>query len=278
MAFAGGLHQGSTISAVDRNASARIVVDVAQPATVAIQVAVALGHVVDESLVVSLAGRAVRKRHLVGEHGTRVHVVDATPGVMVVEYSARVTGTGVPDEATETDLLRCLRPSRYCESDSLAPTARAEFAGLAGADLLAAVSSWVGTRLVYVAGSSLPTDGAVRTLLARKGVCRDYAHLVVALLRALDVPARVVAVYAPGLDPMDFHAVAEAHIDGDWRVVDATTLAPRGTLMRIATGCDASDTAFLSSYGGRVTLRQVHVSAVADSLPSDDLHKLVRLP
>ena len=135
----------------------------------------------------------------------------------------------------------------------------------------------MGTRLAYVPGSSLPTDGAARTLLARRGVCRDFAHLVVAMLRALDVPARVVAVYAPGLDPMDFHAVAEAHVEGDWHVVDATTLAPRGTLLRIATGRDASDTAFLSSYGGLVELHEIQVGAVADALPGDDLHALARL-
>ena len=96
----------------------------------------------------------------------------------------------------------------------------AEFAGLSpGRDLLAAVSSRVGTRLSYVPGSSRPTDGAVNTLLSRQGVCRDYAHLVIALLRALDVPARLAAVYAPGLEPMDFHAVADLRVPDASRVV-----------------------------------------------------------
>ena len=151
--------------------------------------------------------------------------------------------------------MRYRRPSRYCESDTPGPTARAEFGGLAGRELLAAVSSWVGSRLAYVPGASAPTDGAVQTLLDRQGVCRDYAHLVIALLRALDVPARLVSVYAPGLSPMDFHAVAEACVDGAWHVVDATTLAPRSTLLRIATGRDACDTAFLTSHGAAVTRR-----------------------
>lgn len=262
---------------MNRNAGCRIVVEVHQPLTVAVQVAVAQSLLASESLQVTVSGRAVPTRQLVGEHGTRVHVIHAPAGVMTVEYTALVRGPGIPDRATDIDLLRYLRPSRYCESDTLVPTARAEFAGLSGPSLLAAVSSWVGTRVAYVPGSSLPTDGAVRTLLARRGVCRDFAHLVVALLRALDVPARVVAVYAPGLDPMDFHAVAEAHVEGGWHVVDATTLAPRGTLMRIATGRDASDTAFLSSYGGRVDLREVQVTAVADSLPGDDLDALTQL-
>jgi transglutaminase-like putative cysteine protease len=108
-------------------------------------------------------------------------------------------------------------------------------------------------------------------------VCRDYAHLVIGLLRALDVPARLAAVYAPGLDPMDFHAVAEAYVEGAWHVVDATTLAPRSALVRIATGRDAADTAFLSSYGGNVTLDAIEVMAVADVLPFDDVTELVQL-
>ncbi len=260
-----------------RSAGTRIVVEVVESATVALQVAPAEGHVLTESLDVSISGRAVTPRCVLGEHGTRIHVVDASPGVMVVDYSAQVTGRAAAPVTNEADLLRYLRPSRYCESDSLAATARAEFSGLKGADLLGAVSSWVGTRLTYVPRSSLPTDGAVRTLLARQGVCRDYAHLIVALLRALHVPARVVAVYAPGLDPMDFHAVAEAHVEGHWYVVDATTLAPRGTLVRVATGRDASDTAFLSAYGGVVDLRELSVWAVAATLPDDDVQELVRL-
>jgi transglutaminase-like putative cysteine protease len=143
--------------------------------------------------------------------------------------------------------------------------------------VLTSVASWVGTRLRYVAGSSLPTDGATRTLLARQGVCRDYAHLSVALLRGLGIPARVAAVYAPGVYPMDFHAVAEAWIDDAWRAVDATALAPRSTLVRIATGRDAADTAFLTVASGRADLVEVSVTAIADVLPDDDLTRLVSI-
>ena len=260
-----------------RDVAARIVADVVEPATVALQIAPSEGHDLTEAMAVTIDGRAVRPRCIVAEHGSRIHVVDAMPGELVVDYSATVAGSAAPIATSEADLLRYLRPSRYCESDSLAPTARAEFAGLAGPDLLWSVSSWVGTRLAYVPGSSLPTDGAVRTLLARQGVCRDFAHLVAALLRALDVPARLVAVYAPGLDPMDFHAVTEAHVEGAWHVVDATTLAPRASLLRISTGRDASDTAFLSVYGGAATFRDVAVRAVADVLPDDDPDDLIAL-
>ena len=90
------------------------------------------------------------------------------------------------------------------------------------------MTRWVHGRLIYLGGSSGPSDDAVDTLLRGEGVCRDYAHLVLALLRARDVPARLVAVYAPGLSPMDFHAVVEAWVDGAWRVVDATGPGPAG--------------------------------------------------
>ena len=136
----------------------------------------------------------------------------------------------------------------------------------------------MGTRLKYVPGSSDPIDGAADTLLAGEGVCRDYAHLVVALLRAVNVPARIVSVYAPGLYPMDFHAVAEAFVEGNWRVVDATLLAPRQTLVRIATGRDAADTAFLDNHGGTVNLDRLQVTAIVDGdLPRDSIDQLVSI-
>lgn len=263
---------------MQRDVSAHLSLTVRSAATLVLEVAVAHAHAPDEELSVTLDGRPAPVRETAGPHGTRLHVVDAGPGALVVDYRATVRGRAraTPGD-DEADRLWFLRPSRYCESDALAPTARAEFAGLTGADLLAAVSSWVGTRVAYVTGSSRPTDGAVGTLLARQGVCRDYAHLVVALLRALDVPARVVAVYAPGLAPMDFHAVAEAWVEDAWRVVDATTLAPRGSLVRVATGRDASDTAFLSVHRGVAVLDTLEVAAVADALPDDDVRDLVTI-
>ncbi|MCU1431545.1 MAG: transglutaminase [Actinotalea sp.] len=79
-------------------------------------------------------------------------------------------------------------------------------------------------------------------------MCRDFAHLTTCLLRAMDVPARLAAVSAPGLSPMDVHAVVEGYVDGGWWVVDATHLAPRRSMLRISTGRDAADTAFLSAH------------------------------
>ena len=231
----------------------------------------------EETFTVTHDGEPLSLDEIVDEAGSRFHAVSVGPGAVIADYRVTVSGRSEPIRVMPADRIEYLRPSRYCESDTLTPIARAEFAGIDGPDLLHAVSSWVGARLSYVPGSSLPTDGAVETLLRRSGVCRDYAHLVVALLRALDVPARVVSVYAPGLQPMDFHAVAEALVDDEWRAVDATTLAPRSSLIRIATGRDASDTAFLSSYGAPVILSSLIVTATADELPGDDLDRVVTI-
>lgn len=264
---------------MNRDVSARIVLNIGETADLVFAIAVAAQHPREaERFTATLGGEPVDVVELADAHGTRLHRLTAPPGELVVEYSATVSGTAEPDTADETELLVYSRPSRYAESDSLAPTAGAEFRGIEDpAQLLGAVASWVGTRLAYVSGSSLPTDGATRTLLARQGVCRDFAHLSVALLRALGIPARLVSVYAPGLSPMDFHAVAEAWVDGGWRVVDATTLAPRQALVRIATGRDAADTAFLNVMSGRADLVELTVTAVADVLPADDVTRLVSI-
>ncbi|NQX11247.1 transglutaminase family protein [Microbacteriaceae bacterium VKM Ac-2855] len=260
-----------------RDVTAHMTLEVTSPATLVFAISVVEEYGASEALDITIDGAPVVPRLVPDAHGGRLHVLDAHPGHLVLDYSASVAGRLAPIVSDEAERLRYLRPSRYAESDLLSPTAHAEFSGLRGAELLVAVSSWVGTRLEYVPGSSLPTDGAEQTLLARQGVCRDYAHLVVALLRALDVPARLVAVYAPGLDPMDFHAVAEAWVDGAWHVVDATTLAPRQSLVRVATGRDAADTAFLSVYNGFADLGEFWVTAVVDDLPNDDVREFVRL-
>ena len=234
-------------------------------------------HVTSETLSFVLDGEPQRATELTDRHGTRLHTMISGPGKMIVDYTADVAGRSDPAPVVDLDLVTYLRPSRYCESDSLTPTARSEFAGLSGHALLSAVTLWVWERLRYVPGSSQVTDGAEQTLLSRRGVCRDYAHLVIALLRALDVPARMVAVFAPGLYPMDFHAVAEAHIDGQWWVVDATRLAPRQSMLRISTGRDAADTAFLTNHWADLILTDMSVLAIVDELPADDGTQLVQL-
>jgi transglutaminase-like putative cysteine protease len=275
-------------SSVRRDVAVRLRATIGAPASVVLSVAVAAVHQLDsESLVVELDGQPVEIDEIGAAVGARLHeTVTLPPGRLTIQYRASVRATDIPvADALQTppsiealERITYLRPSRYCESDRLAPVARAEFAGLRGHELLATITDWVGARLTYVSGSSRPTDGAVATYLAREGVCRDFAHLVVAFLRACDVPARVVSVYAPGVDPMDFHAVAEAHVDGAWHVVDATRLAPRSSMVRIATGRDAADIAFMTVSGGIVELKEIEVFAVAQPhLPFDDGIELAQL-
>lgn len=246
------------------------------PVTALVQVA--LARPVEERLRLLTDGVEVPVEELDVE-GARVHRAALPAGRTTLTYTASADTDGGPRAVTPAEQAAALRPSRYCPSDELIGFAEAEFdRSLPRAELVQAVAAWVHDRLVYASGSSRPVDTAVDTLLSGRGVCRDYAHLTVTLLRALDVPARLVAVYAPGLDPMDFHAVAEADVEGTWRVVDATRLAPTGTLVRICSGRDAADTAFLSTHGAPVTLTSMAVTATVDGdLPAPD-HRPHPLP
>ena len=227
-----------------RDVSAELDVDITAPTTVEFQIAVAPqpGAQVTEQLSFMLDGKEIQATEISGEHGNRIHVFDAGVGNLKASYSATIIGRTDPAPRRDIDLSTYLRPSRYAEADKFFGFAATEFGDY--------------------------TDG----------VCRDYAHLVVALLRAVNVPARLVAVYAPGCHPMDFHAVAEAFVDGVWRVVDATCLAPRQTMVRIATGRDAADTAFLDNHKGGIVLNNCTVTAVVDGeLPADSVEDLVSL-
>ena len=271
------------VSIVDvrREVGAELEVEITAPTTLEFQIAVAPhpNTEVYESLSLDLDGASVQPLEISGTHGNRIHKLDVQGGYLKVEYSATIVGRTDPAPVTEYDLSMYLRPSRYAEADKFFGFAATEFGNyLDSTTLLAKVSSWVGNRLSYVPGSSDPIDGAVDTLLAGAGVCRDYAHLVVAMLRAVNVPARVVSVYAPGLYPMDFHAVAEAFVEGQWRVVDGTLLAPRQTLVRIATGRDAADVAFLDNHKGSIMLTKLEVAAIVDGeLPKDSIDQLVSI-
>jgi transglutaminase-like putative cysteine protease len=264
-----------------REVGAELVVEVTAATTLEFQIAIAPhpNTEVTEHLSFVLNGNLVQPLEISGVHGNRIHKLDVPVGNLAVHYAATIVGRTDPAPVTEYDLSMYLRPSRYAEADKFYGFAATEFGNYADSTtLLERVSLWVGTRLNYVPGSSDPIDGAVETMLAGAGVCRDFAHLAVALLRAVKVPARVVSVYAPGLYPMDFHAVAEAFVEGQWRVVDGTLLAPRQALVRIATGRDAADIAFLDNHRGAITLHELVVTAIVDGdLPRDSIDQLVSI-
>jgi transglutaminase-like putative cysteine protease len=224
-----------------------------------------------EQLTFTQGDRVFTPAEIVDQSGTRLHRLTGEPGRLEIRYEATVDGRSSAGRASDLEAITYLRPSRYCQSDEVFSQARRQFKGLSGHELIAAVSEFVATSTTYTPGLSQGTDSAVTTLMTGQGVCRDYAHLVIALLRAMDMPARYTACYAPGLRPMDFHAVAEAYLDGAWYVIDATRLANRRSLVRISTGRDAADCAFLSYHGGYVGLEHLRVDAwVAPGAASRD--------
>jgi transglutaminase-like putative cysteine protease len=252
-----------------------LVFDVSDHATIAVQVAAAssAATIEVEEFVVALDTRVLDAHELAVDHGGRVHMVRCDTGRLTLRYRA-VLLVAPPEEREldETETLLALRQSRYCPSDALEGFAETELGGLPDdADRGRAIGDWVHARLRNEPGSSGPLDDAVDTLLAGRGVCRDFAHLTIALCRAIGLPARLVSVYAPGLSPMDFHAIAEVAVAGGWEVVDATRAAPRQSLVRIATGRDAADTALCTTIAGSVELVASNVNAIVlGALPVDD--------
>jgi transglutaminase-like putative cysteine protease len=252
-------------------------IDVAEPATLVLAVvpAASAGTADSSSIELSHTGGALVGAPTVveGPHGAVEHVVVAPRGRLEIEVAVHLTRppASVAPPAEEAATWPYLRPSRFCPSDRFVGLASAELGHLAGdRERVEAAVAWVARRLVYLEGSSGPLDSAVETLLAGQGVCRDYAHLLVTMCRALAIPARVASVYAPGLFPMDFHAVTEAYVEGAWNVFDPTYLAPRPDLVRIATGRDGADTAFLTVVRGRAELTSIEVRATTDGDLTDE--------
>jgi hypothetical protein len=261
---------------------------VAEPAEVVLQITASAmaGSVVSERFDARSEGEPMAATELLGPNGTRSHVLAAPVGRLHVSYRAEIQAAaassppggmppgepGGPELAAANSRLVYLRPSRYCPSDHLVGFAVAEFGVESSVDArVRAITEWIRERVGYVAGSSSVHDSAEHTLLTGMGTCRDFAHLGVALCRAVGIPARFTSVYAPGLFPMDFHAVFEVIEHGRWYTYDATDLAPRPAMVRIATGRDAADTAFASVMSGIATLESLEVTAtVGDYLPVDD--------
>jgi transglutaminase-like putative cysteine protease len=246
--------------------------DVTEPAEIVLQIAVAVPA--SESLLVLSDGRPVEVSEVPG----RQHVLHAPRGLLTATYAATTQPGPVPPPVAALDRIVALRPSRYCPSDRIVGYAARQFGAADPVTTVRTITAWVHDNLTYEPGSSGPSTDALDTLVDGRGVCRDYAHLVATLCRALDIPARVTAVYAPGLSPMDFHLVVEAELDGVWRVWDATRLAPRQSLIRIATGRDAADTALATTLSGQLTMTELVITAVAPGdLPHDDHDALVTL-
>jgi len=203
----------------------------------------------------------------------------APPGSFAVSTSAEVmasahidTAAGapfVPVQNLPEATLAYLLPSRYCEADRLADLAREVTAWAApGYDQVAAINTWIQAAVRYAPGSSQIPTSAVEVWQRGFGVCRDLAHLAIALCRSLVVPARLVVGYLKDLEPMDLHAWFEAYVGDRWYTFDPTQAGPRGGRVAIAYGRDAADVAVYSQYGPALLPSSMRVSVQLLSKPS----------
>ena len=157
-------------------------------------------------------------------------------------------------EDLDGDIIPFLFPSRYCQSDLLQKLAYKEFGNIENIyEKVLAITDWIYNNVEYVSGSTNWQTSAFDTITERVGVCRDFAHLGIALCRALSIPARYFTGYAFKLNPPDFHACFEAYIGGHWIIFDATRLVPLNGLVKIATGRDAADAAVATIFGNATT-------------------------
>jgi transglutaminase-like putative cysteine protease len=166
-------------------------------------------------------------------------VVDTAPGAWFVEIQ------NLPDT-----VLLYLLPSRYCESDRFGNLARDIVDGVQlGYDQVDRISDWIRNSIRYNPGSSAYPLSAVEVNMRQEGVCRDLAHLGIALCRGISIPARLVVGFLYGLEPMDLHAWFEAYVGGRWYTFDPTEGALRGGRLAVAYGRDAADVAVYHQFG-----------------------------
>lgn len=191
---------------------------------------------------------------------------------VLVQYRASVASSidvepwvpRTPVEQLPSDTLHFLLPSRYCESDRLNELAVEITRGaMPGYPQAEAIRSWIHREIRYEYQTSDSSTSALDTAKSRVGVCRDFAHLGVALCRAMDIPARMVVGFLHELEPMDLHAWCEAFIGGRWYIFDATQSTPKGNRIVIAYGRDASDVALATLFGNfELEYMDVRVSPV----------------
>lgn len=195
------------------------------------------------------------------ETGKKKHLSVAYSGTVDCDYqylaANRVALTSV--RSMDQSVIPYLFPSRYCQSDRLSRLAWDHFGGIANPyKKVTAIVEWIHKNVEYALGSTNSETSACDTVTERMGVCRDFAHLGIALCRALNIPARYFAGYAYQLQPPDFHACFEAYLGGQWMIFDATKLAHLNALVRIGSGRDAAEAAVASIFGRvRCTLMKV---------------------
>jgi transglutaminase-like putative cysteine protease len=204
----------------------------------------------------------------------------ARRGTLEVRYEALVqidhrlddpwTLSELPIAVLPFEVLPFLAPSRYCESDRLMEFALREFGSfMPGYARVLAIKEWVRIHIRYLSSSSNETTSATDTILQRVGVCRDFANLMIALCRALNLPARFASSVDYGADrsrgPADFHAFVEVYLSGGWYLFDPSGISIPTGLLRIGTGHDASEIPFAAIFGKvQSSAPYITITAVTD--------------
>lgn len=204
-----------------------------------------------------LFGNVVHRTSLV--RGMNEYRHDAIFQVRTEQEAAGPSMEFIPAGRLPTDVLRYTLPSRYCDSDRLGAFAQAQFGHLPrGLEQVYAICEWTHRHIAYRYGCGNPLHAASEVIESGGGVCRDFAHVTIALCRALDLPARYVAGHVPYLGVpegdvgVDFHAYCEVFLGGSWHTFDARFRQPRMGRIKIAQGLDAVDAAFATIYGDAV--------------------------
>lgn len=213
-------------------------------------------------------------------YGSRYMRLKAEPGQLAVHYEATVDiahhaeSPGrlaeVPIGQLPPEVLPYLYPSRYCQSDRLHKFATREFGHLRqGYWRVQAILDWVRSRTKFLSGSTNGSTSAVDTLIEQVGVCRDFTHLMIALCRAVNIPARFVTGIDygcdPALGPTDFHAYVEVFLGDRWYLFEPTGVSPPMGLIRLGTGRDAADVSFATMFGAiRSCAPVIAIEAIED--------------
>ncbi|HEY5893388.1 MAG TPA: transglutaminase family protein [Chthoniobacterales bacterium] len=196
----------------------------------------------------------VRRFELPAGRTTICH--DAMISVSSLPESYDPDAPPLPVREMSPELLRYTLPSRYCDSDRLMDFAFQQFGQVPhGLQRVQAICDWVHRNIEYRWGSGSPHITAGQTLSQGFGICRDFAHLAVALCRCFNLPARYVTGHLPDVgfqdsgSPMDFHAYMQVYVGNRWHSFDARFNVPRTGRIDIACGFDAVECAFSTLYG-----------------------------
>ncbi|MGI4880188.1 MAG: transglutaminase-like domain-containing protein [Janthinobacterium lividum] len=161
-----------------------------------------------------------------------------------------------PVEELPDDVLVYLLGSRYCETDRLSDVAWNLFGNVEpGWSRVQAIVDYAHRKMTYGYEHAHPMRTAWQGFQEEVGVCRDFAHLAVALCRCMNIPARYCTGYLgdigvePAPSPMDFHAWFDVYLGGGWHTFDARHNRPRIGRILMARGRDATDTALTNSFG-----------------------------